>query len=53
MFQQVHDFYGMIDDNKGAMVNPDKLDITVGRVQAETNKSAMKGENTEYYGHMI
>ncbi|WP_298555480.1 type IX secretion system sortase PorU [uncultured Algibacter sp.] len=32
------DFYGMMDDNEGTMINSDKLDIAVGRILADTPK---------------
>jgi hypothetical protein len=34
------DFYGMMDDNEGAMNNSDKLDIAVGRILADTPQRA-------------
>ncbi|WP_203258098.1 type IX secretion system sortase PorU [Hyunsoonleella ulvae] len=34
------DFYGMMDDNEGAMSNSDRLDIAVGRVLADTPQRA-------------
>ncbi|GGD29145.1 type IX secretion system sortase PorU [Hyunsoonleella pacifica] len=34
------DFYGMMDDNEGAMNNSDRLDIAVGRVLADTPQRA-------------
>jgi hypothetical protein len=30
------DFYGMMDENEGTMVNSDRLDIAVGRILADT-----------------
>lgn len=34
------DFYGMMDDNEGALANSDRLDIAVGRVLADTPQRA-------------
>ncbi|MGC6438906.1 MAG: type IX secretion system sortase PorU, partial [Flavobacteriaceae bacterium] len=34
------DFYGMMDDNEGGMLNSDKLDIAIGRILAETPQRA-------------
>ena len=36
------DFYGMMDDNEGAMDTSDKLDIAVGRILADTPEQATK-----------
>ena len=34
------DFYGMMDDNEGSMLNSDQLDIAVGRILAENPQRA-------------
>jgi len=34
------DFYGMMDDNEGAMQTSDKLDIAIGRILADTPQRA-------------
>ena len=34
------DFYGMMDDNEGTMINSDKMDIAVGRILADTPQRA-------------
>jgi len=36
------DFYGMMDDNEGAMLVRDKLDIAVGRILADSPEQATK-----------
>jgi len=45
------DFYGMMDDNEGAMNNSDKLDLAVGRILAETPQRAqdMVNKIKSYY----
>lgn len=39
------DFFGMMDDSEGAMLNADKLDIAVGRILAETPQRAQEMVN--------
>jgi len=34
------DFYGMMDDNEGSMLNSDQLDIAIGRILAENPQRA-------------
>ena len=45
------DFYGMMDNNEGAMNNSDKLDIAVGRILVETPQRAqdMVNKIKSYY----